>query len=32
LPPENAWALVEEIKSIDLGSGRARRKNYHAVA
>jgi hypothetical protein len=33
LPPtENAWALLEEMKSIDLGSGRARRKNYHGFA
>lgn len=25
---ENAWSLLEEMKSIDLGSGRSRRKGY----
>jgi hypothetical protein len=31
-PQENAWALLEEMKTIDLGTGRARRKNYHSYA
>lgn len=31
-PEENAWALLEEMKSIDLGAGRARRRGHnHAV-
>ncbi|OBT60787.1 hypothetical protein VE03_09961 [Pseudogymnoascus sp. 23342-1-I1] len=30
-PQENAWALLEEMKSIDLGSGRARRRKGGAV-
>ncbi|OBT86264.1 hypothetical protein VE02_05864 [Pseudogymnoascus sp. 03VT05] len=30
-PQENAWALLEEMKSIDLGSGRARRRKGSAV-
>lgn len=29
-PEENAWALLEEMKSIDLGTGRARRRGYDA--
>lgn len=31
-PQENAWALLEEMKSIDLGSGRARRRHGGGVA
>lgn len=30
-PQENAWALLEEMKSIDLGSGRARRRKGGAI-
>ena len=30
-PQENAWALLEEMKSIDLGSGRARRRHGGAI-
>ena len=30
-PRENAWALLEEMKSIDLGSGRARRRKGGAI-
>ena len=29
-PEENAWALLEEMKRIDLGTGRARRRGYDA--
>lgn len=27
-PTENSWALLEEMKSIDLGGGRSRRRGY----
>lgn len=30
-PNESAWALLEEMKSIDLGSGTRRRRGGHAV-